>query len=211
MQACAQEPVTLTETDRELARRLASGDARAIDAFYRAHFDAVYEYAWYRVGGWTADAEDVTSETFLLAIRTIRSWEGRAPLVAWLRGIARNKCRERRKLLARRRVISGSAMEGAGLEGLADLDAADIPQRLLESEEVSATVSAALSQLPGHYRRVLVSKYVDGRTFAEIASEQDSSAKAVESLVQRAKRAFARVLTVMTRRPGVGQTRAFHG
>ena len=145
MQACSKEPVTLTETDRELARRLASGDARAVDAFYRAHFDATYDFVWYRVGRSIADAEDVTADTFLLALRTIRAWQGRAPLGAWVRGIARNKCRERRKLLARRRVISGSAMEGAGLEGLADLDAADLPQRVLESEEISAAVSAALS------------------------------------------------------------------
>lgn len=211
MQACALEPVSLTETDRELARGLARGDARAVDAFYREHFDAIYEYAWFRVGRLTADAEDVTAETFLLALRSIGSWQGRAPLGAWLRGIARNKCRERRKMLARRRTIGDSALEGPGLDALADLDSADLPQRALESEEVATTVSAALSQLPGHYRRVLMSKYVDERTFADIAAEQDCSAKAVESMVQRAKGAFARMLKLMARRPGAGHTRAFHG
>jgi RNA polymerase sigma-70 factor, ECF subfamily len=210
MQACIQEPVSLTDQDRELARRLARGDASAVDAFYRAHFDAVYEFAYFRVGRAAADAEDVTAETFLLALRTIGAWQGRAPLSAWLRGIVRNKCRERRKMLVRRRTIGDSALEGPGLDGLADVDAADLPQRVIESQEVAAAVSGALSQLPQHYRRVLVSKYVDERTFAEIATETETSAKAVESLVQRAKGAFARMLKLMARRPGAEQTRAFH-
>jgi RNA polymerase sigma factor (sigma-70 family) len=211
MQACTREPVSFTQTDRELARGLARGDARAVDAFYRTHFDAVYEYAYFRVGRSTADAEDVTGETFLLALRNIGTWQGRAPLGAWVRGIARNKCRERRKLLARRKVIGDSAIEAGGLDALPDLDAADLPRRALESEEVAATVSAALSQLPDHYRRVLLSKYVDELTFAEIATEQECSAKAVESLVQRAKGAFARMWKLMSGQPGAGQTRAFHG
>jgi RNA polymerase sigma-70 factor (ECF subfamily) len=62
--------------------------------------------------------------------------------------------------------------------------------------------------MPDHYRRVLVSKYVDDMTFAEIADETDSSPKAVESLVQRAKTAFARVLRVMSRSTRMNQTRS---
>jgi RNA polymerase sigma factor (sigma-70 family) len=105
----------------------------------------------------------------------------------------------------------GVGPEGVDLDALADLDAADLPQRALESAEVAESVTAALSQIPAHYKRVLVSKYVDERTFAEIASEEECSPKAAESTVQRAKRAFARVIGLMTRRPGAGQTRAFHG
>jgi RNA polymerase sigma factor (sigma-70 family) len=212
MQACAQETVSRTETDRELARRLARGDARAVDAFYREHFEAIYEFAFYRVRRSRQDAEDVTEETFLLALRKIGAFEGRAPLGVWLRGIARNKCRERNKFLARRRIVGDAALDPEGTDALADLDAADLPQRVLESEETAAAVSAALSQIPAHYKRELVSKYVDERTFAEIGVEEECSAKAAESMVQRAKGAFARMLKVLARGPGAtGQTRAFHG
>jgi RNA polymerase sigma factor (sigma-70 family) len=212
MQACIQDPVSRTETDRELATKLARGDSRAVDSFYREHFDAIYDFVYFRVGRSRQDAEDVTEETFLLALRKIDAFEGRAPLGVWLRGIARNKCRERNKLIARRRIVGDAALDPEGMDALADLDAADLPQRVLESEEVAVSVSAALSQLPQHYKRVLVSKYVDEKTFAEIGSQEECSAKAAESMVQRAKGAFARMLKTLARRPGAaGQMRTFHG
>jgi RNA polymerase sigma-70 factor (ECF subfamily) len=207
MQACIQ-PVTDAETDRALALRLAMGDARAVESFYQAHVDAIYQFAFFRVGRSREDAEDVTAEAFLHALRRIRDWEGRAPLRVWLRGIARNKCRERNKARVRRRTVTAGSLDPAVLDALADLESADLPQRLLESEETAEAVSAALSQIPEHYKRVLLSKYVDERTFVEIGAEEECSAKAAESMVQRAKRAFARVLDVMQRRE---RTRASHG
>ena len=60
-----------------------------------------------------------------------------------------------------------------------------------------AMVDVAKEELE-HYRRVLVSKYVDGCSFFDIAAERGCSAKAAESMVQRAKQAFARVLRVLS-------------
>ena len=62
--------------------------------------------------------------------------------------------------------------------------------------------------MPDHYKRVLLNKYVDEMTFNEIAVAEESSAKAVESMIQRAKGAFARILRVMQ---GRNRTRANHG
>jgi RNA polymerase sigma-70 factor (ECF subfamily) len=206
MQACVQELVTHAETDRAIAARLARGEARAIDAFYREHCDAIYAFVFFRVGRSREDAEDVAAETFLLALKNIGGYEGRAPLGVWLRGIARNKCRERVKAKARRRLAGGP--EPVDLDALPDLEGADLPQRVIESEETAAAVTAALSQIPPHYKRVLLSKYVDEKTFAEIAAAEESSPKAVESMIQRAKGAFARIVRVMH---GRDRTRVIHG
>jgi RNA polymerase sigma-70 factor (ECF subfamily) len=189
--------VTRSETDREIADRLARGDALAVDAFYRAHFDDVYRFVFFRVGRSREDAEDVTAETFLTALRRAGEFQGRAPLSAWVRGIARNKCRERSKARVRRKVAGSVSLDAAALDALDGLATRDLPEDALASGEVADTVSAALSQIPEHYRRVLVSKYVDELTFAEIAERSDCSAKAVESLVQRAKTTFSRMLRVL--------------
>ena len=50
------------------------------------------------------------------------------------------------------------------------------------------------AELPQHYQRALVDKYVNGLTFAQMADAQDRSAKAVESTVQRAKQALIEAL-----------------
>ena len=71
----------------ELAQR---GDAEAFGQLYDHYVPSVYRYVYYRVGT-HALAEDITSETFLRALRSLGSfrWQGR-DFGAWLVTIARN-------------------------------------------------------------------------------------------------------------------------
>jgi RNA polymerase sigma-70 factor (ECF subfamily) len=70
--------------------RAQHGDRLAFGRLYDEYCDTVHRYIYYRVGG-KATAEDLTSETFLRALRRIDSftWQGR-DFGAWLVTIARN-------------------------------------------------------------------------------------------------------------------------
>ncbi|WP_055541857.1 sigma-70 family RNA polymerase sigma factor, partial [Streptomyces neyagawaensis] len=74
----------------DLVERAQSGEADAFGRLYDQYSDTVYRYIYYRVGG-KATAEDLTSETFLRALRRIGTftWQGR-DFGAWLVTIARN-------------------------------------------------------------------------------------------------------------------------
>lgn len=74
----------------ELVERAQAGEADAFGRLYDQYSDTVYRYIYYRVGG-KATAEDLTSETFLRALRRIGTftWQGR-DFGAWLVTIARN-------------------------------------------------------------------------------------------------------------------------
>ena len=61
------------------------------------------------------------------------------------------------------------------------------PPELLEEVERAGVVRAALLCLQEDYRGVLLDKYVAGLTVAEIANRFGRSAKAVESLLSRAR------------------------
>jgi RNA polymerase sigma-70 factor (ECF subfamily) len=54
----------------------------------------------------------------------------------------------------------------------------------------SRIVFDCLNRIPEHYRTTLMLKYVDGKSVKQIAQLTDKSAKAVESLLQRAKSTF---------------------
>src|SRR5687767_7373922 len=71
----------------ELAQR---GDAEAFGMLYERYVDTVYRYVYVRVGSQQV-AEDLTSETFLRALRRMDSfsWQGR-DIAAWFITIARN-------------------------------------------------------------------------------------------------------------------------
>src|SRR4029453_7175368 len=73
-----------------IGRRAQDGDADAFGEIYDRYIDTVFRYVYFRVGSRPL-AEDLTSETFLRALRRIGpgSWQGR-DLGAWLVTIARN-------------------------------------------------------------------------------------------------------------------------
>src|SRR3989304_5232633 len=68
---------------REVARTAAAGSAAACGVLYDRHFSTVYRYAFVRVRD-RMEAEDVTSETFMRALRSLDRYEPRAPFAAWL-------------------------------------------------------------------------------------------------------------------------------
>jgi RNA polymerase sigma factor (sigma-70 family) len=63
--------------------------------------------------------------------------------------------------------------------------------------EIIALVHVALDRLPSHYARVLEWKYLEGYTMKEIAGRIDSTSKAVESLLTRARIAFRDALSTL--------------
>jgi RNA polymerase sigma-70 factor (ECF subfamily) len=177
---------------------LARGDAAAVEAFYRELFEPTYAFVYWRVGGVRQDAEDVTQETFVTALASIARFEARSSLYVWVCGIARN--------LAHARV---RARQRPGADPPPDPPA---PDHLLERAQTDRLVGLALTELPTHYQRALLDKYVQQRSFAEMAADRRCSAKAVESTVQRAKRALAAALERLgLHRPGANTRSSDHG
>jgi RNA polymerase sigma-70 factor (ECF subfamily) len=75
--------------DDALANRIQNAAAN-FATLYRLHLPQVYRYLLARVGN-VAEAQDLTSETFLAAMQAFPPYRAERPFVAWLLGIARNK------------------------------------------------------------------------------------------------------------------------
>src|SRR5260221_1338676 len=79
-------------TDADLLQRIRSGDATALQVLYERYLPSVWRYVHAKVQGNVHAAEDVTSETFLIAVRGIHQIDPTQSSVSgWLLGIARNK------------------------------------------------------------------------------------------------------------------------
>ncbi|GJM40197.1 MAG: RNA polymerase sigma factor [Ardenticatenaceae bacterium] len=83
-----EAPATI-EDDRALVQA-ARTDLRAFNGLYERHVTRVYRYLLVRVGN-VADAEDLTSQTFLVAMENLDKYRGERPFLAWLFGIAKHK------------------------------------------------------------------------------------------------------------------------
>jgi RNA polymerase sigma-70 factor, ECF subfamily len=166
---------------------IARGEPAAVEALYRELLEPVYAFVYWRVGGVRQDAEDVTQETFVTALASMGRFEGRSTLHTWICGIAKNLAFSR----LRGRAHEGSDAEVDAAARHPEVAAPAGPEQQLERAETDHLVGLALTELPPHYQRALLDKYVQHRSFAEMATAQRCSAKAVESTVQRAKRALA--------------------
>lgn len=75
--------------ETQLARR-AVHNQDAFAELYHCHVSRVYRYFLAHLGD-IADAQDLTAQTFLTALESIRGYSGKSSFAVWLLGIARHK------------------------------------------------------------------------------------------------------------------------
>jgi RNA polymerase sigma-70 factor, ECF subfamily len=150
------------------------------------HLHEVYGFVFHLVGGDRALAEDLNQETWLAAIDGIDQCDAaRGSFRNWLFGIARRRV----ALHYRRRAVMGNpASLSNPFDEVAELgDVSVLPEDVIEQVEQSSVVRAAILVLPEERRKVLLWKYVEGLSVAAIAGRMERTAKAVESLLSRAR------------------------
>jgi RNA polymerase sigma-70 factor, ECF subfamily len=169
-----------------LIRALKQGDRWAWNAAVDRHLGEVYGFVYHLAGGDRAVAEDLNQETWLEAIDAIGQCDAaRGSFRNWLFGIARRRV----ALYYRRRGLAGNPMpfddrfEEAGELGGERL----LPGDALAQVEQASVVRAAMLVLPEDRRKALVWKYIEGLSVATIAGRMERTAKAVESLLTRAR------------------------
>ncbi|MFG1942672.1 sigma-70 family RNA polymerase sigma factor [Nonomuraea sp. NPDC048826] len=192
--------------ESELLGRARAGDAEAFERLAAAYRRELTAHC-YRMLGSPHDAEDALQESLLAAWRSLGGFEGRSSLRTWLYRIATHVCL---RMSARRprRVLSpdhgpprrdtadlGEPVTGPvwleALPGELPESGADPAERYLRREGVELAFVAALQHLPAFQRAVLILREVLEYPAAEVAGILGSTPAAVNSALQRARKAVA--------------------
>ncbi|WP_165985203.1 ECF subfamily RNA polymerase sigma factor, BldN family [Streptomyces sp. YIM 98790] len=171
----------------DLVERAQSGEAEAFGRLYDHYSDTVYRYIYYRVGG-RATAEDLTSETFLRALRRIGTftWQGR-DFGAWLVTIARNLVADHFKSSRfRLEVTTGEMLDANEVERSPE-------ESVLESLSNSALLDA-VRRLNPQQQECVTLRFLQGMSVAETARVMGKNEGAIKTLQYRAVRTLARLL-----------------
>jgi RNA polymerase sigma-70 factor (ECF subfamily) len=174
-----------------LVERAQGGDTQAFGLIYDRYVDTVFRFIYFRVGNRPL-AEDLTSDTFLRALKRISSftWQGR-DLGAWLVTIARNLVADHFKSgRYRLEVTTGDVLdadrEDRGPEGS--------PETAVVDHITNVALLTAVKQLNPEQQECIVLRFLQGFSVAETAQAMGKNEGAIKALQYRAVRALARLL-----------------
>ena len=186
--APVEEEATEEQTDVwALVRAAQEGDAEAFGRLYDHYVSMVHRYVYYRVGD-RATAEDVTSETFVRALRRIDSlsFQGR-DVGAWLVTIARNIIFDHVKSSRYRLEVTTADMRDA--DRVTDGPEDAVVQRLTNAELVGC-----LRRLGPEQQECLALRFLHGLSVAETGAIMGKKDGAIKALQHRAVRRLAALL-----------------
>ena len=169
---------TDSETDDRALIERAKTEREAFGALYERYVDRIYNYVYYRTGN-HQEAEDLTARVFVRALKHIPDYDDRGyPFSAWLYRIAHNLVANWYRDNSRRQIIS--------IDRLAQwrLDEAG-PEATASMTEDREGLLAAIRRLPADRQELLILKFVEQLTNAEIGAIMGRSEGAIKSLYFR--------------------------
>ncbi|MFT7403324.1 RNA polymerase sigma factor [Zhongshania sp.] len=164
-------------SDIELMRRVADGDQQAFAILLGRHSKMVLNLV-YRIVLSRDDAEDLCQEVFERLWKQAPEWRDDAKLSTWLYRVANNLALNFRQRVQQRLVLD---------DNLADSIADIAAPELIVSAGDNAVVFDALKSLPDNQRATMAFRFYQDVSVKDIATIMGLSAKAVESLISRAK------------------------
>jgi len=164
------------------------GNAHGWEELYELYSAAVFGYL-IRMAGDRHVAEDLTSETFYRAMRSLDGFRGDSSMKTWLLRIARNLYLNRRRREAR-----STPLESLEEKGVMPAVKGDDPESALIRNEESEAVRRAFRALAEEDRSILLLSAWEELKCREIADLFGISTTAVKVRLFRARRRLAGLL-----------------
>ncbi len=158
-------------------------EASVAPLFFSGDYTRIYRYILSMVRD-IKEAEDLTQETFIRAVRSQDSLHDQAALSAWLYQIATHVTLDRLRQYARNNLKESDT-------DLEDMEVAEpcapTLQKIAEQDEMSTCVQDYLNRLPDHYRAVILLHDVHELTATEISHLLDESLATIKIRLHRAR------------------------
>ena len=164
--------------EKEILKQASQGDKESFGLLYERYVDRIFNYVYYRTGN-VHDAEDLTARVFQRAMKHIPRYQDRGvPFSAWLYRIAHN-------------LVANWHRDRSRKQEIAITDMMVIPAKtehpettLLRTEEQDALLRL-IRGLPPDRQQLLILKFVENYSNAEIGAIMGRSEGAVKSLYHR--------------------------
>ena len=164
--------------EEEILARASQGDRDSFGQLYERYVERIFNYVYYRTGN-VHEAEDITARVFQRAMNHIKNYTDRGvPFSAWLYRIAHNLVANWHRDRSRRQEIPINDVPVLPSKG-------DHPERNLVRSQEQSTLLRLIRRLPPERQNLLILKFVENMSNAEIGAIMGRSEGAVKSLYHR--------------------------
>lgn len=181
------------EVDQLLVERVQQGDSTAFDLLvikYQSKVKALVARLLMNSGA-IQDVDDVAQEAFIKAYRALPKFRGDSAFYTWLYRIAINTAKNH--LLSRSRQprgVDADIDEAEQFDSAVGLKDIETPESSALTEEIKATIHAAISTLSNDLKAAITLREFDGLSYEEIADILDCPVGTVRSRIFRARDAI---------------------
>lgn len=176
----AFDPTPQVDTDLQLARASAAGDAAAFERLYQQYNRRVYSICLRMLGNPT-EAEDLTQDVFVQLFRKIGSFRGDSAFTTWLHRMTVNQVLMH---FRKRGVRHESTTDDGELPTLVAVGT-DRPSKMPIIDSIA--LEEAITELPPGYRKVFVLHDVEGYEHEEIARQLGCTIGTSKSQLHKAR------------------------
>ncbi len=171
-----------TSEHARLISECIAGNQSAIEVFVRQYEAGVFRLALSVLGN-EADAYEVTQETFIAALKSLRSYQEKSSFKAWLYTIALNLSRSH---LRKRKVLERLKSSIGGILRI-ESQKRPSPEDEVVRTEKEALVWDELNKLDDRHRTVLILRYFHELSVSEIAEVMSIKEGTIHSRLHNAR------------------------
>ena len=164
--------------EKEVLARASQGDTEAFGTLYEMYVERIYNYVYYRTGN-VHEAEDLTARVFYRALNHVKTYTDRGvPFSAWLYRIAHNLIANWHRDRSRHQEIPLDDAPTLHYKG-------EPPEVALIQGQDREALLKLIRHLPDERQHLLILKFVEHMSNAEIGQTMNRSEGAVKSLYHR--------------------------
>ena len=180
-------PTDLSQKELEkIVREAQQGSLESFHRLYRSYSRAIYNFIW-RLVGESADAEDLTQETFLKAHIELKKLRDPGQFKYWLYRIARNEVYQKLRKSQRVTVVSIDDEEVSYYDFLEDGSSGPDPESQVLALELNRVIHQALDAMSPKYRDVFVLAVFQKESYENISKIVGRSLLSVKTDIYRAR------------------------
>ena len=175
---------------KEMVIRAQKGDNEALNQLFNAYYNDVYYFALKTVKD-EALACDITQETFVEVINTLKILRDPGVFAPWLRGITYHQCT--RYFKKKKDVLVDEEEDGSTVFDTVQEERTEfIPHENLDQQDFRNTIMAMIDALSEEQRAAILMYYFDEMSVKTIANIQGVSESAVKSRLAYARKEIKR-------------------